>query len=113
MSIEKYLQQIYANSKSFVPETFKLGFIKSLLFRCLSLCSDFIEFHHETDKLKSLLNKNSYPCDLVDKCIKEFLNKILAPKPVVSTVPKKNLVTALPYLGKLSLQHRLPNTHKN
>ena len=43
---------------------------------------------------------------MVGKCIKEFLGKILAPKPVVSTVPKKNLVVALPYLGKLSLQIR-------
>ena len=43
---------------------------------------------------------------MVDKCIKEFLDKILAPKPVVSTVPKKNLVIGLPYLGKLSLQIR-------
>ena len=29
---------------------------------------------------------------------------MLAPKPVVGTVPKKNLVIGLPYLGKLSLQ---------
>ena len=42
-----------------------------------------------------------------DKCIKEFLDKILVPKPVVSTVPKKNLVIDLPYLGKLSLQIRI------
>ena len=70
------------------------------------MCSDFIKFHHEIDKLKSILYKNSYPRDLVDKCIKEFLDKILAPKPVVSTVPKKNLVIALTYLGKLSLQIR-------
>ena len=68
--------------------------------------SDFIKFHHEIDKLKSILYRNSYPRDLVDKCIKEFLDKILAPKPVVSTVPKKNLVIGLPYLGKLSLQIR-------
>ena len=68
------------------------------------MCSDFIKFHHEIDKLKNILYKNSYPRDLVDKGIKEFLDKILAPKPVVSTVPKKNLVIALPYLGKLSLQ---------
>ena len=81
-----------------------IGLIKSLLFRCFSLCSDFIKFHHEMEKLKSILYKNSYPRDLVDKCIKEFLDKILAPKPAVSTVPKKNLVIALPYLGKLSLQ---------
>ena len=43
---------------------------------------------------------------MVDKCIKEYLHKILAPKPVVSTVPKKDLVIGLPYLGKLSLQIR-------
>ena len=66
--------------------------------------SDFIKFHHEIDKLKSILYRNSYPHDLVDKYIKDFLDKILAPKPVVSTVPKKNLVIGLPYLGKLSLQ---------
>ena len=43
---------------------------------------------------------------MVDKCIKEFLDKILAPKPVVRTVPKKNFVIALAYLGQLSLQIR-------
>ena len=59
------------------------------------MCYDFIKFHREIDKLKSILYKNSYPRDLVDKCIKELLDKILAPKPVVSTVPKKNLVIGL------------------
>ena len=66
--------------------------------------SDFIKFHHEIDKLKSILYKNSYPRDLIDKCIKEFLEKIPTPKPVVSRVPKKQLIITLPYLGKLSLQ---------
>ena len=70
------------------------------------MCPDFTEFHHEIDKLKSILYKNSYPRDLINKCIKEFLDKILTPKPVVSTVPKKDLIIALPYLGKLSLQIR-------
>ena len=94
------------NFKSFIPETHKIGLIKSLLFWCFSLCSDFIKFHHEVDKLKSILCKNSYPRDLIDKCIKKFLDKILTPKPVVSTVPKKNLIIILPYLSKLSLQIR-------
>ena len=43
---------------------------------------------------------------MIDKCVKEFVDKILTPKPVVSTVPKKQLIIALPYLGKLSLQMR-------
>ena len=103
---KKTFSGVYTNFKSFIPETYKIGLIKSLLFRCFSLCSDFIKFHHEIDKLKSILYKNSYPRDLIDKCIKEFLDKILTPKPVVSTVPKKQLIITLPYLGKLSLQIR-------
>ena len=105
-SIKKDLKWGSYQLQCFIPETYKIGLIKSLLFQCFSLCSDFIKFHHEIDKLKSILHKNSYPRDLVDKCIKEFLVKIVAPKPVVGTVLKKNLVIALPYLGKLSLQIR-------
>ena len=47
------------NFKSFVPETYKTGLIKSLLFQYLSLRSDFIKFHHEIDKLKSILYKTA------------------------------------------------------
>ena len=38
--------------------------------------------------------------------MKEFLDKILAPKAVVSTVPKNDLVITRPYLFKSSLQIR-------
>ena len=101
---KKTLSGFYINFKSFLPETYKIGLIKSLLFRCFGLCSDFIKFHNEIDKLKRILYKNSYPRDLVGKRIKEFLDKILVLKSVVSTEPKQNLVITLPFLGKLSLQ---------
>ena len=65
---------------------FKIGLFKSLLFPYFSWCSDFIESHHEIVTLKSILYKNSYPRDLVDGCVKEFLDKLLASKTVVSTV---------------------------
>ena len=64
------------------------------------LGSHFIKFHYEIEKFESIL----YLHDLVGKCIKEDLDKILAPKTVVSTVPKKYLVITLTYLGKFSLQ---------
>ena len=54
--------------------------------------------------MKNVLYKNSYLHDLVNKCINKFLDKILATKPVVSTVPKRDLVIALTHLVKLSLQ---------
>ena len=110
---KKTFSRVYTNFKSFIPETYKIGLIKSL-FWCFSLCSNFIKFHHEIDKLKRILYQNGYLHDLVEKCIKEFLDKVLAPKPlvlVVSTVPKKNLVIALQYIGKLSLQICTTSNH--
>ena len=47
---KKTFSGVYTNFKSFIPETYKISLIKSLLFRCFSLCSDFIKFHHEIDK---------------------------------------------------------------
>ena len=65
-----------------------------------------MKFHHEINILKDILYKNSYTRDLVNKCIKNFLDKVLTQKSVVSTVPKNDLMIVLPYLGKLSLQVR-------
>ena len=65
------------------------------------LLSDFVKFHHEINILKNILHKNSYPRDFVDKCVKEFVDRVLTWKVAVSTVPKKDLVIVLPYLGKL------------
>ena len=103
---KKTFSGVYTNFHSFIPETYKTGLIKSLLFRCFNLCSDFVKFHHEINKLKGILYKNSYPRDFVDRCIKEFLDRVLTRKIVVSTVPKKDLMIVLTYLGKLSLQIR-------
>ena len=36
----------------------------------------------------------------------KFLNRVLTQKVVVTTVPKKDLMIVLPYLGKVSLQIR-------
>ena len=85
---------------SFVPEAYKTGLIKSLLFRCFSLWSDFVNFYYEINILKSIFHKNSYPRDFVGKCIKKFLGRVLTPKIVTSSVPKKDLMIVLPYLGK-------------
>ena len=49
---EKFVTNVYRKMtfKSFIPETYKIGLIKSL-FWCFSLCSDFIKFHHEIEQL--------------------------------------------------------------
>ena len=70
-----------------------------------------MKFHHEINILKGILYKKSDPRDFVEKCMKNFLDRVLAQKVVVSTVPKKDLMVVLPYLGKFSLQIRIRINH--
>ena len=63
--------------------------------------------HHITRKRTHFLShKNAFPIKLIDSCIKNFLNKRLTEKPVTLAAEKKDLVIALPFLGKLSLDLR-------
>ena len=86
-----------------IPETNKTGLMKSFLFQCFSLCSNFVKFHYEINILKSFLYKDSYPRDFVNKGIKEFFDRVLTPR-IVSSLAKRDLLIVLPYLVKLLLQ---------
>ena len=51
------------------------------------------------------LNVN-YPIGLIGRCVKTFLNKIYAPKKILITFPKKDVLIVLPFLGQFSLNLR-------
>ena len=74
---KKTVSGVYTNFNSFIPETYETDLIKSLLFRCFNLCLHFVKFHHEINILKSILYINSYSRGFVDKCIKQFLDRVL------------------------------------
>ena len=80
--------------------------IFTLLFRTFSIISDLSRFHSEVCYLKEILKKNAFPINLIDSCIKNFLNKRLTEKPATLTAEKKNLVIVLPCPGKLLLHLR-------
>ena len=94
---------VYSNFNSFIADEYKHGLIFTLLFRIFSIVLDFSKFHEEVNYLKDVLKKNSFPTNLVDKCIKIFLNKQFSQKILEHTVPKKELFIVLPYLGMPSL----------
>ena len=56
--------------------------------------------------MKSILKRNSYPHNLVNHCIKKFLNKLFVQRDLNFTIPKRELICVLPYLGKASLDLR-------
>ena len=93
---------VYTNFVSFIPLEYNFGLVRTLLNRCFNLSSDFLKFHHEVDKLKNILSRNAYPQKFVDKCIQKFLNDTYIQTSKVPSVPKKELIIILPYLGNMS-----------
>ena len=103
---------VFINFESFVPDIYKRGLIETLLHRSFRLCPNYENFHREIETLKSILKHNTYPHNLVNHCIKKFLNKLFVQRGLNFMVPKRELICVLPYLGKalLDLRTRLRRT---
>ena len=97
---------VFRNFDSFIFESYKTNLIFTLLFRCFTICSDMQSFHLEVEQLRQIFKCNNYPVGLIDQCVKTFLNKIYVPKRILITVPKKDVLIVLPFLGKFSLNLR-------
>ena len=97
---------VFTNFKSFMPVTYKFGLVHTLLHRSFSICSSHERFHEEIVLLKEVFTKNEYPQFFIDKCIKKYLNKLFAPKRIIHTVDKKQVLLVLPFLGPLSFEIR-------
>ena len=91
---------------SFILDTYKIGLVHNLLFRFFKICSSMENFHTEVEHLRRVFKCNKRPVNIIDQCIKKFLDKLYVPKQIVSTVPKKELLVVLPYLGTFSLNLR-------
>ena len=79
-----------------------------MLFRCFSICSYYEKFHEEIVKLKEILRRNVYPEKVLDRCIKNFLNKLHLTKVVELTTDRKELILVLPYLEQsFEIQNRI------
>ena len=67
---------LFMNFLSFSPIFYKLGLIKTLIDRVYKICYDRSTFNKEVSKVKGYLCKNAYPPQLIDKQIKNYLDKI-------------------------------------
>ena len=81
----------------------KRGLIETLIHRNFRLCSSHENFHRDNETLQSIINHNNYPQNIMNQCIKKFLNKSFIKKDYNFMVPKRELSFILPYLGQLSL----------
>ena len=97
---------VFTNYDSFISDTYKIGLVHTLLFRFFKICSSMENFHIEVELLRSIFKCNNYPVNIIDQCIKKFFDKLYVRKQIVPTVPKKELLVVLPYLGTFSLNLR-------
>ena len=65
---------------------FLYEFYNRLLMGVLTLCLDCKTFHLDIDHLKTILRKNNYPPNLIDSCIKSYINKLYTPKVIAQNV---------------------------
>ena len=97
---------VYTHFESFLPNTYKISVIYTLVNKCFQICSRWSMFHQQLILSREIFQKNYYPENFIDKCFKLFLNSINILKEKVPTVKKKPLRLILPYLGTISLQTR-------
>ena len=91
---------------NFIFGTWKIGVGYMLLLRLFKICSSMESFHIEEEHLSSIFKCSNCPVNIIDQCIKKFLDKLYIPKQIVQTVPKRELLIVPPYLGKFSMNLR-------
>ena len=96
------------NFLSFTPRLFKINAIKTLVYRCYNISSNWSIFDAEIKFLKNFFVNNSYPLNLVENCISQFLNKTLDTdgSEELSDVTSDKRYIKLPYYGYLSFAIR-------
>ena len=96
---------VFTNYDSFIFDTYKIDLVHTFLYRFSKICFSMENFHLEVELLRSIFKCN-YPVNIIDQCIKKFLDKLFFPKQIVPTVPKRELLVLLQYLGTFSLTLR-------
>ena len=98
---KKTFTGLYTKWDSFTPGKHKINVIRrTITFRCFSICSSPSILRSCLNELRKLLLKNGYPAGVVNYNINDVLNRQEdKPKNPATTVPKKETILVLPYLG--------------
>ena len=67
----------YLDYKSICPQRYKIGVIKTLLNRGLTISSSWLEFDLELKRIRQTLVNNNFPFHIIDKTIKQFLTSYM------------------------------------
>ena len=92
---------LLTNFMSFVPASYKLALVKTLVHRIYNICSNWTKFHVDIDKLTHTLQRNKFPRKYIDDVIGKYLKHALKNNED-NTIIKSNNYYKLPYIGEIS-----------
>ena len=93
---------LLTNFCSFVPLIYKVALIKTLVNRIFFICSNSQLFQKNLKYLKEILDKNMFPPKLVDKTVRNFLEKNVDKSKIETKTDVSSNYFKLPYIGEYS-----------
>ena len=88
---------VFSNYNSYIFDTYKIALVYTRSFsNFFNVFSSLKNFHVEVSHLRSIFKYYNYPVNVIDLCIKKMLDTLYVPKEIVPTVPKRELLVALP-----------------
>ena len=97
---KKTFTGLYTKCDSFTPRKYKINLIRTLTYRCYRICSSASLLQSALVDLRKLLLQNGYPQGIITYNLNDVLNRNRnRPNSPVFTVPKKDIIILLPYLG--------------
>ena len=106
---------LLTNFLSFSPFPYKLGLIRTLVDRTFKINNTWTGFHNNIKELANILGKNQFPSSLVNRTVKQYLNKFFASPLHASAITNSNEIRThyykLPFVGPFStyVQRRIRN----
>ena len=106
---------LLTNFLSFSPFPYKLGLIRTLVDRTFKINNTWTGFHNNIKELANILGKNQFPSSLVNRTVKQYLNKFFASPLHASAITNSNEIRThyykLPFVGPFStsVQRRVRN----
>ena len=91
---------LLTNYLSFIPTRYKLGLVKTFVDRLYKINNTWSGFHNDMEKTKSILQKNLFPPDLIDKVVRNYLSDLYNSKESLNK--KEERYFKLPYVGFFS-----------
>jgi hypothetical protein len=74
--VKKTDKGLYFDFCSYVPMSYKLALIKTLIYRAFRLCSSWSSFHKEVQRITQNLINNNFPQSVIEKNILSLTNKL-------------------------------------